>query len=388
MFFTIQTIQVSPLFLLQFGCCLVTGLLGLILITSHFLIHCKHKGYEASRKMLAVAMIALCLHYILQMVYGIREMGDNSGAAFNMLFYVPVSLLVSYAIYNIEGHNTGKKIFLTVGIASIIVTYGAFIYGYIHTHSLNIGNMLYVMFAAFLLSLIYYIAHNLRAMTIRHRHITDFTGVYTLPYNQYIWSSYALLCTTTLIIAISILSRSLLLIAGPLMLLSLFIFTLTFIELGNYIIPIADVLSEEDDLNTSNSFDFTFHETEHHKRKTVEREGCLTQERMQEINSALQTWCMQGGYRDYTANIIMLSQDTKIRKEELCLFFDQYKQCTFRTWICDIRVKEAQRLLMETPNMKPHILAKECGFMSYEHLCIEFKIKTRMTPEQWKNRPS
>ncbi len=385
MFFTTQTIHTNPLFLLQFACCLVTGLLGLMLIISCFQIHCNHKGYEASRRILATAMFVLCLHYVFQMVYGIRDMGDDAGAAFNMLFYVLVSLLVSYAIYNIEGYWPGKKRFLAVGAASIIVTYGTFIYGYIQSNSLCIGNAIYVMLASFLISLIYYIACNLRAMSIRHRRVTDFTGVYMLPYNQYIWSSYSLLGTTALIIAISLLSRSLLLIAGPLMLLSMFIFTLTFIELGSHIMPIADVLSEEEE---TDSLGMTITETERSKRITVRHEGCLTKERMEEINFALKKWCKDGGYRDNTANIIMLSHDTNIKKEELCLFFDQYKQCTFRTWLCDIRIVEAQRMLQEAHEVKPRILAEKCGFMSYEHLCEEFMVKTRMTPEQWKKRTS
>lgn len=378
--------QANILFLLQFASCIVTALLGLMLLVSHFQNHSEHRGYEASRNMLTVAMFGLSIHYVFQMLCGIRAMGDDAGASFNMLFYVPVSFLVSYAIYNIEGYRQGKQRFVMVGIASIVVTYIAFLVGFLQVHSLCIGKIVYVMLGTYLLSLVYYIVSNLRAMSLRHRRVTDLTGAYMLPYNQYVWGIYLLLCSMAVIITVSLLSRSLLLIVSPFMLLSLFLFVMGFIGLGNHIMPISDVLTEDDEMEVTDSLGMVTLHSQQLGRLTVEQEGCLTHERMEEINAALDKWCIEGGFRDNSANIIMVSQDIKVRKEELCLFFDQYLHCTFRVWLCGVRVKEAQRMIVSNPNMRVCMVATECGFMSYEHLRVEFKTKTRMTPEEWKEK--
>ncbi len=379
-------IQANILFLLQFASCIVTAILGLMLLVSHFQNHSEHKGYEASRNMLTVAMFCLSIHFVFQMLYGIRAMGDDAGASFNMLFYAPASFLVSYAIYNIEGYRQGKQRFVMVGVASIVVTYVAFLVGFLQTHNMCIGKTVYVMIGTYFLSLVYYIVCNLRAMSLRHRRVTDLTGAYMLPYNQYVWGIYLLLCSMAVIITTSLLSHSLLLIVAPFMLLSLFLFVMGFIGLGNHIMPISDVLTDDDETEEPDSLGIVATQSQRLERLTVEQEGCLTRERMEEINAALNKWCLEGGFRDNSANLIIVSQDVKVHKEELCLFFDQYLHCTFRVWLCGVRVKEAQRMIVSNPNMRVRMVAMECGFMSYEHLEAEFKKKTRMTPEEWKRK--
>ena len=62
----------NTLFLLQFACCIIMSMLGLILVLSRFQIRWSNRRYEVSRWLLAFSMFVLAGHYVLQMLYGFR----------------------------------------------------------------------------------------------------------------------------------------------------------------------------------------------------------------------------------------------------------------------------------------------------------------------------
>lgn len=76
----------NTLFLVQFACCIIVSMLGLILVLSRFQIRWTNRRYEVSRWLLAFSMFVLAGHYVLQMVCGFRAKGDEIGAVVNVLF--------------------------------------------------------------------------------------------------------------------------------------------------------------------------------------------------------------------------------------------------------------------------------------------------------------
>lgn len=108
----------NTLFLLQFACCIIVSMLGLILVLSRFQIRWCNRRYEASRWFLAFSMFVLAGHYVLQMLYGFRAKSDEIGAVVNVLFYCPLTFIVSYAAYNVISSRGGRRNFAIVGVVS------------------------------------------------------------------------------------------------------------------------------------------------------------------------------------------------------------------------------------------------------------------------------
>ncbi len=111
----------NTLFLVQFACCIIVSMLGLILVLSRFQIRWTNRRYEVSRWLLAFSMFVLAGHFVLQMVYGFRAKGDAIGAVVNVLFYTPISFIISYATYNLICYRSGRKKFVLVGRDARIV---------------------------------------------------------------------------------------------------------------------------------------------------------------------------------------------------------------------------------------------------------------------------
>lgn len=363
----------NTLFLVQFACCIIVSMLGLILVLSRFQIRWTNRRYEVSRWLLAFSMFVLAWHYVLQMVCGFRAKGDEIGAVVNVLFYSPVSFFISYATYNLICYRGGRKKFALLGCVSYALILICFFFGYNDTpRGMRMGEWLYVMLALFAVTIMYGTYTTVIEMRYHRKIIEENTTEDLLPFDRYTYTTYGLAGIMVLAMVGAICYRPLLYCVGSLMLFSLISFTISFLGYGYNMIP-AEVRLE---LDTADEPLEVMEESE---------EVGLGSEKISIIESMLASWCDKGGYRDSTVNMPMLSVKLGIPRNELSLYFENYLKSSFRIWLSDIRFKEAQRMLLEECRYSNDTISSECGFSSHAHLYKIFKAKTGFTPGQWRD---
>lgn len=363
----------NTLFLVQFACCIIVSMLGLILVLSRFQIRWTNRRYEVSRWLLAFSMFVLAWHYVLQMVCGFRAKGDEIGAVVNVLFYSPVSFFISYATYNLICYRGGRKKFALLGCVSYALILICFFFGYNDTpRGMHMGEWLYVMLALFAVTIMYSTYTTVIEMRYHRKIIEENTTEDLLPFDRYTYTTYGLAGIMVLAMVGAICYRPLLYCVGPLMLFSLISFTISFLGYGYNMIP-AEVRLE---LDTADEPLEVMEESE--------KVG-LGSEKISIIESMLTSWCDKGGYRDSTVNMPMLSVKLGIPRNELSMYFENCLKSSFRIWLSDIRFKEAQRMLLEECRYSNDTISSECGFSSHAHLYKIFKAKTGFTPGQWRD---
>lgn len=363
----------NTLFLVQFACCIIMLMLGLILVLSRFQIRWTNRRYEVSRWLLAFSMFVLAWHYVLQMVCGFRAKGDEIGAVVNVLFYSPVSSFISYATYNLICYRGGRKKFALMGCVSYALILICFFFGYNDTpRGMHMGEWLYVMLALFAVTIMYSTYTTVIEMRYHRKIIEENTTEDLLPFDRYTYTTYGLAGIMVLAMVGAICYRPLLYCVGPLMLFSLISFTISFLGYGYNMIP-AEVRLE---LDTADEPLEVMEESE---------EVGLGSEKISIIESMLASWCDKGGYRDSTVNMPMLSVKLGIPRNELSMYFENCLKSSFRIWLSDIRFKEAQRMLLEECRYSNDTISSECGFSSHAHLYKIFKAKTGFTPGQWRD---
>lgn len=363
----------NTLFLVQFACCIIVSMLGLILVLSRFQIRWTNRRYEVSRWLLAFSMFVLAWHYVLQMVCGFRAKGDEIGAVVNVLFYSPVSFIISYATYNLICYRSGRKKFALMGCVSYALILICFFFGYNDTpRGMRMGEWLYVMLALFAVTIMYSTYTTVIEMRYHRKIIEENTTEDLLPFDRYAYTTYGLAGIMVLAMVGAICYRPLLYCVGPLMLFSFISFTISILGYGYNMIP-AEVRLE---LDTADEPLEVMEESE---------EVGLGSEKISIIESMLASWCDKGGYRDSTVNMPMLSVKLGIPRNELSLYFENYLKSSFRIWLSDIRFKEAQRMLLEECRYSNDTISSECGFSSHAHLYKIFKAKTGFTPGQWRD---
>lgn len=363
----------NTLFLVQFACCIIVSMLGLILVLSRFQIRWTNRRYEVSRWLLAFSMFVLAWHYVLQMVCGFRAKGDEIGAVVNVLFYSPVSFFISYAIYTLICYRGGRKKFALLGCVSYALILICFFFGYNDTpRGMHMGEWLYVMLALFAVTIMYSTYTTVIEMRYHRKIIEENTTEDLLPFDRYTYTTYGLAGIMVLAMVGAICYRPLLYCVGPLMLFSLISFTISFLGYGYNMIP-AEVRLE---LDTADEPLEVMEESE---------EVGLGSEKISIIESMLASWCDKGGFRDSTVNMPMLSVKLGIPRNELSMYFENCLKSSFRIWLSDIRFKEAQRMLLEECRYSNDTISSECGFSSHAHLYKIFKAKTGFTPGQWRD---
>lgn len=130
----------KSLFILQLVCCVITAMLALQLAMASLQVRWKVWRYEISRWILVASMLFFSVHYLLQMIHGLRAQGTDVGAAFNILFYTPVAFAITLSIINIE--STGNKVrrYCLRGMMAYILIAIVFVIGMFKSQSLHIGN--------------------------------------------------------------------------------------------------------------------------------------------------------------------------------------------------------------------------------------------------------
>lgn len=363
----------NTLFLVQFACCIIVSMLGLILVLSRFQIRWTNRRYEVSRWLLAFSMFVLAWHYVLQMVCGFRAKGDEIGAVVNVLFYSPVSSFISYATYNLICYRGGRKKFALLGCVSYALILICFFFGYNDTpRGMHMGEWLYVMLALFAVTIMYSTYTTVIEMRYHRKIFEENTTEDLLPFDRYAYASYGMVGFLALAMVGAVCYRPLLYCVAPLILFSLISFTVSFLGYGFNMI-LAEVRLEQ--------------ETADEPLEVMEEseEVGLASEKISIIESMLASWCDKGGYRDSTVNMPMLSVKLGIPRNELSMYFENCLKSSFRIWLSDIRFKEAQRMLLEECRYSNDTISSECGFSSHAHLYKIFKAKTGFTPGQWRD---
>ena len=383
----------DSLYLLQFACFIFMLINALILGITHLHVKWNNRRYEWSRWLILAGMTGLAMQYLLQMLLGFRAQGDDLGAVFNILVYTPCFTLITMGIYNIEATHADRRkmnIVCTCVYAAIIA---AFCIGYSNCGSLNIGKWLYVMLVLFGANVAYCIYMVMVEMRKRKKMLELMTAGDMLPYVRYAQASVFSLFFAALVMPFAILSTTLLYIIGPLALLSVLFFNLSFVALGYNYVPteelldkeaeeIAAIASEETENGGASLESSNGQDTESADSK--ETLQSIYQERQTFIKEKLDKWCAGLGYKDTTVNMFTLSRSLNISKNELSRYFTSCLNSTFRIWLAEVRFEAAKKMMLDYPDYSNDIISAECGFSSRSYLYRIFKEKEGCSPTVWR----
>ena len=370
----------TPLYLLQLSCCIITAMLALQLALASLQVRWRVARYELSRWMLCGAMLLFAVHYVLQMVHGLRARGEDVVAVFNIIFYTPAVFAITLAVINMESPHRYVRRYVLRGAAAMVLIGLIFVLGVLTSGSFHLGNLLYVMLGFFCVTMVYFIYISRTALLRHRRQMQEESGGDIIPYVRYSRASILLLYCSAAFLPVAILFNALLIIAGPVMLLTLVFFVHSFVSLGYYLSP----HTEDDGGGTGAEVDIQ--DGEDAAAMTDEIEQKLSPQRLEDIGRQLRQWTLSGGYKDSSANIYTLSERLGCRKQELTQYFNQSGHTNFRTWLSELRFQEAVKMMRSCPHYSNDAISTECGFSSHTQIYRVFKQQTGMSPSQWREK--
>lgn len=374
------------LYFLQFACFIFMLINALILGITHLHMKWTNRRYEWSRWMILAGMTGLAIQYLLQMLLGFRAKSDDLGAIFNILVYTPCITTIAMGIYNIEATHANRRKMNIVCACIYAAIIAVFCIGYSNSGSLNIGNWLYAMLVLFGANVAYCIYMIMIEMRKRKKMLELMTGDDMLPYVRYARTSVFALFFSTLTMPFAILSTTLLYIIGPLALLSILFFNLSFVAMGFNYVPTEELLDKEEEESAALADEITESSDGQDVESADSKETLpsFSQERQAAIKEKLDKWCEELGYKDTTVNMFTLSRSLNISKNELSRYFTSCLNSTFRIWLAEVRFEAAKKMMLDYPDYNNDIISAECGFSSRSYLYRIFKEKEGCSPTVWR----
>ena len=378
--------MMDSLYFLQFACFIFMLINALILGITHLHMKWVNRRYEWSRWLILAGMTGLAIQYLLQMLLGFRAKSDDLGAIFNILVYTPCFTTISMGIYNIEATHANRRKMNIVCTCIYTAIIAVFCIGYSNSGSLNIGNWLYVMLVLFGANVAYCIYMIMIEMRKRKKMLELMTGDDMLPYVQYARASIFALFFSALTMPFAILSTTLLYMIGPLALLSILFFNLSFVALGYNYVPTEELLDKEEEESAALADEITENSDGQDVESADSKETLpsFSQERQAAIKEKLDKWCEELGYKDTTVNMFTLSRSLNISKNELSRYFTSCLNSTFRIWLAEVRFEAAKKMMLDYPDYNNDIISAECGFSSRSYLYRIFKEKEGCSPTVWR----
>ena len=378
--------MMDSLYFLQFACFIFMLINALILGITHLHMKWTNRRYEWSRWLILAGMMGLAIQYLLQMLLGFRAKSDDLGAVFNILVYTPCFTTISMGIYNIEATHANRRKMNIVCACIYAAIIAVFCIGYSNSGSLNIGNWLYAMLVLFGANVAYCIYMIMIEMRKRKKMLELMTGDDMLPYVRYARTSVFALFFSTLTMPFAILSTTLLYIIGPLALLSILFFNLSFVAMGYNYVPTEELLDKEEEESAALADEITESSDGQDVESADSKETLpsFSQERQAAIKEKLDKWCEELGYKDTTVNMFTLSRSLNISKNELSRYFTSCLNSTFRIWLAEVRFEAAKKMMLDYPDYNNDIISAECGFSSRSYLYRIFKEKEGCSPTVWR----
>ena len=378
--------MMDSLYFLQFACFIFMLINALILGITHLHMKWVNRRYEWSRWLILAGMMGLAIQYLLQMLLGFRAKSDDLGAVFNILVYTPCFTTISMGIYNIEATHANRRKMCIVCTCIYAAIIAVFCIGYSNSGSLNIGNWLYAMLVLFGANVAYCIYMIMIEMRKRKKMLELMTGDDMLPYVRYARASIFALFFSTLTMPFAILSTTLLYIIGPLALLSILFFNLSFVAMGFNYVPTEELLDKEKEESAALADEITESSDGQDVESADSKETLpsFSQERQAAIKEKLDKWCEELGYKDTTVNMFTLSRSLNISKNELSRYFTSCLNSTFRIWLAEVRFEAAKKMMLDYPDYNNDIISAECGFSSRSYLYRIFKEKEGCSPTVWR----
>ena len=378
--------MMDSLYFLQFACFIFMLINALILGITHLHMKWVNRRYEWSRWLILAGMMGLAIQYLLQMLLGFRAKSDDLGAVFNILVYTPCITTIAMGIYNIEATHANRRKMNIVCACIYAAIIAVFCIGYSNSGSLNIGNWLYAMLVLFGANVAYCIYMIMIEMRKRKKMLELMTSGDMLPYVRYARASVFALFFSTLTMPFAILSTTLLYIIGPLALLSILFFNLSFVAMGFNYVPTEELLDKEKEESAALADEITESSDGQDVESADSKETLpsFSQERQAAIKEKLDKWCEELGYKDTTVNMFTLSRSLNISKNELSRYFTSCLNSTFRIWLAEVRFEAAKKMMLDYPDYNNDIISAECGFSSRSYLYRIFKEKEGCSPTVWR----
>lgn len=104
------------------------------------------------------------------------------------------------------------------------------------------------------------------------------------------------------------------------------------------------------------------------------------------VEERLERWVAEGKHRLKYDSMDGILEDLGLTSEELSKYCTARLKKNFLSWRKDLRMEEAKKLLLESPDKPACKIGKDLGITDKSNFRHQFKSVTGLTPSQWRKK--
>ena len=345
--------------------------------------HTANKVAMRSRWLMALGTLTLGLHFALQMVIGLRQMGVTQAVMLNLAMFMPAAFCFSWAILLLQRRGKLSRMdwltgpvawLLTMTILSIAATHdGQPLFS--DTPELQRAELAGA--AIFILMQCYYTTREaLNLIAMRHALQNYYDNDI---YHILVWMKLSIIFLMLLALIVPLVIFG----SGPWLLAVSFIIYFAIVYLVDSFCAYLNSSAPARILAAEENADEVEQEgiDESVTSSSVAEGGTLSHEAMQAIDRAVAAWTARGGHRQPGLLLPLAAAGIGVPKYRLTCWLHQHGK-KYTDWISELRVEEAKRTIKAHPEWQNEAVAEYCGFTE-RTLLRTFKKLTGMTPAQY-----
>lgn len=332
-----------------------------------------------ARQMMMAGTALLTVHFALQLVLQLRQMGITQSVELNLAMLIPASYLLAIAVLLLQRRGQLSRFDWLAGPVTWLVVMMLLI-GTIATNGLpllndtpmlrqaeTLGAVLYMLMQAY-----YTWRHSTNLTTMQHI-LSDYYDADASSMLRWMQTSIAGLMVLALMVPLAIFGSGTWLI---IIAMSIYFFLFYLVDSFCYYL--------------NSPAPAKIQEAEENADETLEKEQNIARVTQplplpSEIGEAISRWMAQGGYRKSGLLQPLAAADIGIPKYLLKEWLRQ-QNLKYSEWIAGLRVEEAKRIIQEHPDWSNDTVAQHCGFADRTVLQRTFKKVEGITPQQFCNQ--
>ena len=322
-------------------------------------------SFARARWMMAAGTGLIAVQFLLQHIFGFRQMGVTQAVCCNLLFFTPASLLCSMAVLYVQRQGRiGHRQWLTAGgicaLVPIILIGVVLLDGVPFAHESPLlrmteyaGTVLYVVMQIYIFKHQYTTYLRLKQAVDEYydRSRRDLFG----------WMGWSMRTMAVLAIFVPVV---LFLKGAPLVLFSIaYFFAIAYSTISLYSYGISENITRVEEAEKD-------HEAQPVDSRPIDPA----------ITQAVEKWKASEAYREHNLTVAIVARQMGLPQRQLQEWLRQSEYGKLAGLVTTLRINEAKRVLKEHPDWSTESVADYCGFSSREYFHRTFRQVTGTTP--------
>ena len=335
----------------------------------------RRSSFARARWMMAAGTGLIALQFLLQYIFGFRQMGVTQAVCCNLVFFTPASLLCGMSILYVQqqGRVNQRQWLMSSGfcaLAIILLIGVALLDGIPFREESSLLRM-----SEYMVSVLYVLMQSyiFKQQYITYKQLEQAVDEYfdRSRRDLFGWMGWSMRTMAVLAFFVPVV---IFMQGAPLVGFSIaYFFAIAYSTISLYSYGISEDITRVEEAEGSEELRV--------KRFPLSRLPVAFEE--PRVHSSLEKWIASGHYREHNLTLGIVARQTGVSQRQLQEWLRQSEYGKLAGLVTTLRIEEAKRVLKEHPDWSTESVADYCGFSSREYFHRMFRQMTGSTPAHY-----